>query len=438
MRIRKSPRDMKSSERVSFTDSVLLLKQDIHNLRDGSTIGHYDQHVAIHLGVTGRFKGGVPMAANDLDGGHGGPGFLPWHREYLLRIENDLLALGADTPAIPYWDWMDHGTTFDIIFKDDFLGQYDNSRPVIVDQTRFATGGQWKLDQRVRMKMIVDLVFDPNAIVPEWGNDLERRFRAPVSLPSLDTDSFLMERPTFDEFRLAVEAGVPGHRRTHNYMHGWVGGVMGSHASPYDPIFLLNHGFIDRLWALWQALGHNGDTHYTSMISPPYGHGIRDPMWPWDGNDNVTTIDRLEAVLPEFDPGDMRTPEDVLDCKKLGYSYVDWSRVKDILDGAVESWSDERGGAIPRLSIIHGGTFNWSTRDELLSASARGKPLIAPEMIGNGKGHQSNLISALRVGFPGEGIRRMPAGGPHIPLIQIAEIAHWIDMGCPDDDGNPV
>jgi hypothetical protein len=161
-------------------------------------------------------------------------------------------------------------------------------------------------------------------------------------------------------------------------------------------------------------------------------------MWPWDGNDDVTTVNRLEEILPVFDTSDLRIPEHVLDCSKLGYSYVDWSRTKEILDDAIQVWKDERSGTQPRLTVIHGASFSWNTRDELLSAQARGKPLVAPHLIGNGKGHQTNLVSALRFGFPSDSIRRMPAGGPHVPLVQIAEIAHWIDMGCPDDDGNPV
>jgi Common central domain of tyrosinase len=250
MLVRKSPRDMTSNDRSTFIDAVSAMKNELQPLPDGSTIGRYDQHVAIHLGVTGRFKAGQPMSFRDLDGGHNGPGFLPWHREYLLRIENELTDNNGNSLAIPYWDWMDQKTAFEIIFKDDFLGTYDNSGRMIVDQARFAAGDKWKLDQRVRMEMIIDLVFNPSATPPEWGEDLERNFRSPSSLPSSDTDSFLMERATYDDFRETVEAGALGHRRTHNFMHGWVGGVMGSHASPYDPIFVLNHAFIDRLWAL--------------------------------------------------------------------------------------------------------------------------------------------------------------------------------------------
>lgn len=438
MRIRRSPRDMSLQIRGNFIDAIIALKKKLQTLPDGTNVGRYDQHVAIHLGVTGRFKGGVPMQFNDLDGGHGGPGFLPWHREYLLRIENDMNSTPQSKVSLPYWDWTDRDTTFDVIFQDNFLGKYDNSGRHIVSSARFASDGKWKLDQRIRMKMIIDLVFDPNAAPPEWGDDLERNFLAPQSLPNVELDNYLLNLPDFDTFREAIESGDSVHRRTHNYMHGWVGGVMGSHASPYDPIFLLNHTYIDRIWALWQALGHYGPDHYTAIASPPYGHGLNDPMWPWDGGDHVTTVDRIEKVLFDFDTTDRKSPNDVLNCKTLGYSYVDWSRVKTILDNAIKAWADHRAGVQPRLTVIHGGSFSWKTRDELLAATARGRPLVASDLIGAGKGYQTNLVKSLRYGFPNDNIRQMPAGGPHIALVEIAEIAHWIDMGCPDDNGNPV
>lgn len=439
MIIRKSPRDMSEDERNAFIKAIVTLKNNMEQLADNTTIGRYDQHVAIHLGVTGRFRNGSPMNFNDLDGGHGGPGFLPWHREYLLRIEQDLQsASGNPNLSIPYWDWTDVTTTFDIIFTDEFLGQYDNSGQIEVTNAKFAINDQWKLDQRVAMPMIIDLVFDSNATVPTLGENLVRNFLARGNLPKKSTVEFVLEASNYAEFRERIEAGASPHPRTHNYMHGWVGGVMGSHASPYDPIFMLNHGFIDMLWALWQSLGHHGSVNYTTSSNPPYGHGLTDPMWPWDGSDNVTTIDRLEEVLPQFSPSDRREPNNVLSTKTLNYAYVSWSRVKSILDAAIESWSKERGGVSPRLTVIHGGSFYWNSRDELLQATARGRRLIERDKIGNDKGFDTNLIKALRFGFPEQDVRQMPAGGPHLSIMEIAEIAHWIDMGCPDDSGNTV
>ena len=436
MIIRKSPRYLTTAERNQFIKAIVALKNRQEKLSDGTTIGRYDQHVAIHLGVTARLKNGAPVSP--LDGGHGGPGFLPWHREYLLRIEQDLQNITGKTDlAIPFWDWTDTETTFDIIFKDTFLGEY---HPGVVEVTTasFAIDDNWKLDPRVRIRMVADLITNPSAQVPQFGDNLTRRFRTKSTLPTKKTIEFILNQIDYDSFRVAIEHGTDPHYRTHDYMHNWVGGVMRSHASPYDPIFMLNHAYIDRLWALWQALGHHGTKHYTKLVNAGRGHAINSQMWPWDGNAPVETVERLEKVLPSFANTDERKPRDVLDCRELDRSYVHWSRVKEILDAAIARWSEERDGLQPRLTTIHGNQFSWSTRDKLLTATARGKRLIEPAQIGVNKGYQTNLVVALKEGFVAENIRRMPAGDPPLSLLEIAEVAHWIDMGCPDDKGSVI
>jgi hypothetical protein len=45
----------------------------------------------------------------------------------------------------------------------------------------------------------------------------------------------------------------------HNGMHAWLGGAekysMGHlHYASYDPAFILHHSFVDRIFAIWQAL----------------------------------------------------------------------------------------------------------------------------------------------------------------------------------------
>ena len=235
MNIRKSPRDLTEYQRNKFIDAVVALKNEQVSLSDRSNIGKYDQHVALHLGVTALLENGVRTVPSD--GAHGGPGFLPWHREYLLRIEKDLQDISEDPNlAIPFWDWTDADTTFKLIFKDDFLGGYvvptKNSGIFEVTNARFVQNNSWKLDKRVRVHMVEDLIANPDAKVPEFGENLVRKFRAQTRLPRSNTLEFLMERPDYDSFRLAVEAGTSPHRRTHNFMHNWVGGVMDSHASP--------------------------------------------------------------------------------------------------------------------------------------------------------------------------------------------------------------
>jgi hypothetical protein len=94
-----------------------------------------------------------------------------------------------------------------------------------------------------------------------------------------------------------------------------------------------------------------------------------------------------------------------------------------------------------QLQSIHGPTFQWRTRQELLDAIVDLQdggptfPLIDPALIGNGRGGDTNLVKALRdrSGVAGHG--QMPFGGngdnQYATRLQIQTIIDWIDAGCP-------
>ncbi len=107
-----------------------------------------------------------------------------------------------------------------------------------------------------------------------------------------------------------------------------------------------------------------------------------------------------------------------------------FARVKQILDGAISTWEHAPGNEDPADLSAHGPTFSWATKEKLLAAVGHGKRLIQADMIGNGKGDQTNLVIDIRKGFPASG--RMPLGGPYIDDASIKEIEDWINAGCPD------
>jgi tyrosinase len=90
--------------------------------------------------------------------------------------------------------------------------------------------------------------------------------------------------PATPGFRNVIEGwpDLPGWRRPnlHNRVHVWVGGDMSPATSPNDPVFFLNHCFVDRAWAAWQA--RPGDRGYRPPDTAPaelFRHRPADPLF---------------------------------------------------------------------------------------------------------------------------------------------------------------
>ena len=52
---------------------------------------------------------------------HQGPAFLPWHREFILRFEQDLKSIDAQV-TLPYWDWTTDNSETSSIWNPEFMG----------------------------------------------------------------------------------------------------------------------------------------------------------------------------------------------------------------------------------------------------------------------------------------------------------------------------
>lgn len=305
MRIRKNVRSLTAEERRALVDALLILKRR----------NRYDQYVHWHHHLmVPTVMPYEPRDANYRNGAHRGPAFLPWHREFLLQVENDLQGIEPSI-AIPYWDWTQDtgmaapGTS--PVWDEDFMG----GDGVEADQWRVATGpfahatGDWPVPAY------------PEAGLPGLG--LKRRFgRVLPTLPTIDDVKLAMselfyDTPNFNQspftigFRNRLEGwitqrGDPRVKTTgsqlHNRVHLWVGGNMEPMTSPDDPVFFLHHCFVDKLWADWQARQKrdNPDAapHYCPVKGGPEGHNLGNTLHPWT-----------------------RTIQEVLDIDSLGYSY---------------------------------------------------------------------------------------------------------------------
>jgi len=166
----------------------------------------------------------VDIHANAIHQMHHNPRFLPWHRIYLLRLE-ELLKMIDPTVCIPYWKSSDEQA-----FPAWLVG---------VTPTVTLAGG-------------------PHTVTRNIG--------AFATLPSSAAVSAAMSNGTFNTFAPALES-------IHDSGHVWVGGSMMSvPTAPADPVFWMHHCEIDRIWADWQAAnpGQNPSLSGAAAVMDPW------------------------------------------------------------------------------------------------------------------------------------------------------------------------
>lgn len=305
MLIRKSVGSLSSVEKTTFVNALLELKRR----------GEYDKYVHWHHHVM------IPTVLPDeprdpgyRNGAHLGPAFLPWHREFLMQLEQELRTIDSSI-TIPYWDWTIDAALKDPktapIWSDDFLGGDGLEK----DEWRVQSGpfayknGKWPVPSY------------PADELP--GPGLKRQFAQIVpNLPTAEDLALAMAEIYYDTpnynrspftigFRNRIEGWITqrGDARVkttssqlHNRVHLWVGGNMTPMTSPDDPVFFLHHCFIDKVWADWQAEQAKDNPaaapHYAPEEQGPPGHNLGDQLKPWK-----------------------RSVKDVLNISKLGYHY---------------------------------------------------------------------------------------------------------------------
>lgn len=172
----------------------------------------------------------VDIHANAIHQMHRNPRFLPWHRIYLLRME-ELLQMVDPTVCLPYWN-----------------SSVDQSFP------------SWLLG------------FTPTVNLSGGPHTVTRNIGVFATLPNAGDVTAAMGNGTFNGFASELE-GI------HDSGHVWVGGSMMSiTTAPTDPIFWMHHAEIDRIWAEWQVAnpGVNPNLAGTAAIMDPWAETEED------------------------------------------------------------------------------------------------------------------------------------------------------------------
>ncbi|MEO8369193.1 MAG: tyrosinase family protein [Candidatus Solibacter sp.] len=300
VRIRKSVTSLTTPER----DRLIAALATLNN----QGLGRYADFAGTHV------QAATPEA-------HGRPGFLPWHRAFVLDLERELQAIDSSV-AIPYWRFDQPAAA---LFTPDFLGrgvfQGPGTNAVVFSATnplRF-----WKAGPTPGI--FRDPFFNVNAASPgPMGQAAALALGNPGAL--------------FKNFR-RLESIAPQdyHGQAHVSFSGPIDSIP---TAAQDPLFFLLHCNVDHAWALWQKQNARLDPATAASfetVTPPnrIGHNLGDTMWPWNGD--------LNPPRPNFALGGTMAPsacvgapglkpkvQDVFDYQgsvslvnNLGFSYDD-------------------------------------------------------------------------------------------------------------------
>ncbi|MEU6124519.1 tyrosinase family protein [Streptomyces sp. NPDC047123] len=269
---RRNQSGLSRAERRRFVDALLKLKRR----------GEYDEFVRMHIDFY------VSDGERSLRVAHMAPSFFPWHRRFLLEFERALQRIDSGV-SVPYWDWTRDRGPAASLWGEDLMGGNGRREDRQVMTGPFAyRGGQWTIKEGVT---------DGDFLTRDFG-----RPQDPVELPTPQDLEWAMADPRYDVapwdstapegFRNRLEGWTSARGkerwRNHNRVHRWVGGHMLGGASVNDPVFWLNHSFVDLLWDRWQRR-HPDSAGYLPARPPSLGEAQyrrivarHEPMPPWD------------------------------------------------------------------------------------------------------------------------------------------------------------
>jgi hypothetical protein len=237
-------------------------------------------------GVTWWFKQDETHQATHV---HGGPEFLPWHREIVNRLEAMLRQINPQL-SLHYWDWtqdptsipnanLGGGATGSLdLFTADFMGGKNG----LIGEPWLSAGYYVPGAANYRSTSAFDPVNNNPADPPR---DVSRIVGGLGSGPeSAMNDGTIVGRSDY----AAMRSPIDGLEAAHNRAHGFVN--MGSqHTSFRDPFVFLLHSNVDRLFARWQTDPTHPDRLDPTMVygSESADVGLNGNIEPWSGGTNT-------------------------------------------------------------------------------------------------------------------------------------------------------
>jgi tyrosinase len=247
--------------RVGTAPVTVRIRKNANRLTTGERDRFVSAFAKLNNQGAGRFADFRDMHTKLSDPeAHGGPGFLPWHRAYLLDLERELQAIDSSV-ALPYWRFDQPAPN---IFTREFLGVSDNNGTVQFSSTNPLQF--WRTDGVQGINRMPD--FPTSQAPPGLRNEAQT---LDLGLPG----------DLYRTFR--IMQGNP-----HGFAHTSFGGSISDiGTAAKDPLFFLLHCNVDRIWAKWQRLKSRFDVAqveaYDTRPGNRIGHKLGDTMWPWNG-----------------------------------------------------------------------------------------------------------------------------------------------------------
>lgn len=109
-------------------------------------INVYDLFVWMHYYASRDTLLGGSNVWRDIDFAHEAPGFLPWHRVFLLMWEREIQKItGDENFTIPYWDWRDAEDC--VVCTDEYMGGRHPTNPNLLSPASFFSSWQVRTGQ---------------------------------------------------------------------------------------------------------------------------------------------------------------------------------------------------------------------------------------------------------------------------------------------------
>nr|AYD59981.1 hemocyanin type 2 [Haliotis discus hannai] len=210
---------------------------------------------------------------------HGMAIFPHWHRLLTIQLERALNSQGA-LLGVPYWDWTKDLSTLPAFFSDA-----SNNNPFY--KYHIAGVGH-------------DTVREPNDLLFNQPKFHGYDYLYYLALTTLEENNYC-------DFEVQYEI-------LHNAVHSWLGGTQKYSMSTleysaFDPVFMILHSGLDRLWIIWQEL--------QKLRRKPYNfancarHMMDEPLAPF----SYPSVNQDEFTRANS------KPSTVFDSHKFGYHY---------------------------------------------------------------------------------------------------------------------